>query len=218
MAVAPESVRLVEHDEDLDALEIGGEAGTPMALLAQTTLSHDEWRGIVEPARRALPRPVDAQPERPVLRHHQPPGRAQGHRRRGRRRRGHRLGELVEHRGPREGGPWPSGCPRVVRVNDAAELPDDLSGTVGVTAGASAPEALVEEVVAALAPRDGVTEVTGHRRRGVLPAPARAAGAPAGRREHHGLPVRGARRPCGPIPVAEDRAVAAADVLDMLAA
>ena len=28
------------------------------------------------------------------------------------------------------------GCPRVVRVNDASELPDDLSGTVGVTAGA----------------------------------------------------------------------------------
>ena len=41
------------------------------------------------------------------------------------------------------------GCPRVVRVNDASELPDDLSGTVGVTAGASAPEALVEAVVAA---------------------------------------------------------------------
>jgi 4-hydroxy-3-methylbut-2-enyl diphosphate reductase IspH len=35
------------------------------------------------------------------------------------------------------------GCPRVIRVNDADELPDDLAGTVGVTAGASAPEALV---------------------------------------------------------------------------
>ena len=44
------------------------------------------------------------------------------------------------------------GCPRVLRINEADELPDDLSGTVGVTAGASAPEALVEEVIARLAP------------------------------------------------------------------
>jgi len=48
------------------------------------------------------------------------------------------------------------GCPRVIRVNDASELPDDLSGTVGVTAGASAPEALVQAVVARLAPTHGV--------------------------------------------------------------
>jgi 4-hydroxy-3-methylbut-2-enyl diphosphate reductase len=48
------------------------------------------------------------------------------------------------------------GCPRVVRVNDASELPVDLGGTVGVTAGASAPEALVAAVVARLAPEHGV--------------------------------------------------------------
>ena len=53
-----------------------------------------------------------------------------------------------------------SGCPRVLRINEADELPDDLSGTVGVTAGASAPEALVDEVIARLPPADGVTEVT----------------------------------------------------------
>jgi 4-hydroxy-3-methylbut-2-enyl diphosphate reductase len=52
-----------------------------------------------------------------------------------------------------------SGCPRVLRVNEAAELPDDLSGTVGVTAGASAPDELVEAVVARLAPVSGVEEV-----------------------------------------------------------
>ena len=52
------------------------------------------------------------------------------------------------------------GCPRVLRINEADELPDDLTGTVGVTAGASAPEALVEEVIARLAPAQGVTEVT----------------------------------------------------------
>jgi 4-hydroxy-3-methylbut-2-enyl diphosphate reductase len=35
----------------------------------------------------------------------------------------------------------------------------DLHGTVGVTAGASAPEELVDAVLAALAPRHGVEEV-----------------------------------------------------------
>ena len=47
----------------------------------------------------------------------------------------------------------------MLRVNSAAELPDDLEGVVGVTAGASAPEWLVEEVVAALAPRAGTETV-----------------------------------------------------------
>jgi 4-hydroxy-3-methylbut-2-enyl diphosphate reductase len=50
-------------------------------------------------------------------------------------------------------------CPRVLRVNQADELPDDLSGTVGVTAGASAPDELVDAVVARLSPRLGVEEV-----------------------------------------------------------
>ena len=36
------------------------------------------------------------------------------------------------------------------RVNNADQLPDDLSGTVGVTAGASAPEELVDAVLARL--------------------------------------------------------------------
>jgi 4-hydroxy-3-methylbut-2-enyl diphosphate reductase len=48
------------------------------------------------------------------------------------------------------------GCPRVYRVNGADELPDDLSGVVAVTAGASAPEVLVNEVLAHLQPRDGI--------------------------------------------------------------
>jgi 4-hydroxy-3-methylbut-2-enyl diphosphate reductase len=52
-----------------------------------------------------------------------------------------------------------SGCPRVLRVNAADELPDDLSGTVGVTAGASAPDELVDAVLVRLAPVDGVEEI-----------------------------------------------------------
>ena len=46
-----------------------------------------------------------------------------------------------------------SGCPRVHRVNAAEEVPDDLHGVVGVTAGASAPETLIEALVAAIAAR-----------------------------------------------------------------
>jgi 4-hydroxy-3-methylbut-2-en-1-yl diphosphate reductase len=44
-------------------------------------------------------------------------------------------------------------------VNGSGELPDDLTGTVAVTAGASAPEALVQDVVDFLAPRQGVEVV-----------------------------------------------------------
>jgi 4-hydroxy-3-methylbut-2-enyl diphosphate reductase len=52
-----------------------------------------------------------------------------------------------------------AGCTRVFRVNSADELPSDITGIVGVTAGASAPEELVEEVLACLAPTQGVEEV-----------------------------------------------------------
>jgi 4-hydroxy-3-methylbut-2-enyl diphosphate reductase len=47
----------------------------------------------------------------------------------------------------------------VLRINTADELPGNLTGVVGVTAGASAPEELVEAVIDALAPRRGVREV-----------------------------------------------------------
>jgi 4-hydroxy-3-methylbut-2-enyl diphosphate reductase len=49
-----------------------------------------------------------------------------------------------------------AGCPQVFRVNGADELPSNLTGTVGVTAGASAPEELVEAIIARLAPAHGV--------------------------------------------------------------
>ena len=49
--------------------------------------------------------------------------------------------------------------PVVYRINHVEELPNDLFGTVGVTAGASAPEELVLQVIAHLAPHHGVEEV-----------------------------------------------------------
>ena len=52
-----------------------------------------------------------------------------------------------------------SGCSHVYRINSADELPSDLQGIVGVTAGASAPEELVEAVIEKLSPRAGVEEL-----------------------------------------------------------
>jgi 4-hydroxy-3-methylbut-2-enyl diphosphate reductase len=53
-----------------------------------------------------------------------------------------------------------SGCGQVFRINSASELPEGLSGTVGVTAGASAPEELVKAVIRHLSPQLGVEEVS----------------------------------------------------------
>lgn len=52
-----------------------------------------------------------------------------------------------------------AGCPRVLRVNGADEIPSDMDGVVEVTAGASAPEELVDAVIEALAPANGVEEI-----------------------------------------------------------
>jgi 4-hydroxy-3-methylbut-2-enyl diphosphate reductase len=108
------------------------------------------------------------------------------------------------------------GCPRVLRVNEADELPDDLFGTVGVTAGASAPEALVEEVIQRLAPAEGVTEVTVTTEDEYFPPPPelrellRAVGSTLAFLS--GRPGSDRTDPAG-----QDRAVSAADVLDLLA-
>jgi len=45
-----------------------------------------------------------------------------------------------------------AGCPRVIRIASPDELPDALSGTVAVTAGASAPEGLIQAVIERLNP------------------------------------------------------------------
>lgn len=48
---------------------------------------------------------------------------------------------------------------RVLRINHAGELPSDLEGIIGITAGASAPEYLVQEVISALSPVNGVEQL-----------------------------------------------------------
>lgn len=155
MAVAPDAVRLVQTESDVDALP---EPDGDVALLAQTTLSHDEWAAIMDRARERFPnlwmparsdlcfattnrqgalRAVAARSDAVVV-----IGSSNS------------SNTLALEKTARS-----TGCRRVHRVNDASEVPEDLTGVVGVTAGASAPEDLVTEVIARLAPVRGVEEV-----------------------------------------------------------
>jgi 4-hydroxy-3-methylbut-2-en-1-yl diphosphate reductase len=155
MAVAPDAIHRVESVDEVDALPAFDQ---PVALLAQTTLSHRDWAAVAD-------RTAERFPE--VWR----PGRsdlcfATTNRQSA-------LGAIAERcdavvvigsanssntraleRLARE-----SGATQVFRVNGPEELPDGLTGTVGVTAGASAPEQVVQAVIDHLAPRDGVEEV-----------------------------------------------------------
>ena len=155
MAVAPASIHRVESVEEVDALpDLDG----PVAMLAQTTLSHRDWRGVMDAAR-------DRWPELWT------PGRsdlcfATTNRQAALAEIAPRCDAVVvigsansSNTVALEKLAQQAGTPRVLRINSAAELPADLVGVVGVTAGASAPDSLVEEVLAALAPVHGVEEV-----------------------------------------------------------
>jgi len=52
IAVAPDAVHRVEHPEDVDALP---DLGDNVAILAQTTLSHRDWAGVVDAASQRWP-------------------------------------------------------------------------------------------------------------------------------------------------------------------
>jgi 4-hydroxy-3-methylbut-2-enyl diphosphate reductase len=155
MAVAPESIHRVESVAEVGALPQFDE---PVALLAQTTLSHRDWAGVADATRGRFPEVWT-------------PGRsdlcfATTNRQSALMAMAPRCHALVvigsansSNTRALEKLAGEAGCPRVYRVNHAEELPDDLHGVVGVTAGASAPEELVDAVIARLAPRDGVEEV-----------------------------------------------------------
>jgi 4-hydroxy-3-methylbut-2-en-1-yl diphosphate reductase len=152
MAVAPDSSRLVESAEDVAHLPADGR---PVALLAQTTLSHDDWSGVKDAVAARFPDMWM-------------PGRsdlcfATTNRQSALKAIAPRSDAMIvigsansSNTLALERVAGAAGCARVHRVNGADEVPDDLAGVVGVTAGASAPEELVRAVVERLAPRDGV--------------------------------------------------------------
>ncbi len=152
MAVAPQSIDRVESVAEVDALEPDGK---PVALLAQTTLSHRDWEGVAVRVKERFPDVWT-------------PGRsdlcfATTNRQTALVELAHRCDAIVvigsansSNTRALEKLAREEGCRRVYRVNAADDLPGDLSGIVGVTAGASAPEELVEEVIAFLAPSEGI--------------------------------------------------------------
>ncbi|HLY82796.1 MAG TPA: 4-hydroxy-3-methylbut-2-enyl diphosphate reductase, partial [Acidimicrobiales bacterium] len=156
MAVAPDAVRLVETEADVEAL---GDLGTPVAFLAQTTLALDEWKGVLAAAQERFP---DL-----WVPGHSDLCFATTNRQTALKAIADKADAVVvigsansSNTLALERTALATGCPRVLRVNGADELPDDLSGVVGVTAGASAPEELLLAVLERLAPRNGVEEVT----------------------------------------------------------
>jgi 4-hydroxy-3-methylbut-2-enyl diphosphate reductase len=156
MAVAPDSITRVESVGEVRALP---EFTAPVAMLAQTTLSHREWHEVAVSVRERFPEVWT-------------PGRsdlcfATTNRQTALMEIAPRVDAFVvigssnsSNTRALERLAAEAGCARVLRVNSAAELPSDLSGTVGVTAGASAPDELVSQVLSALAPRLGVEEIT----------------------------------------------------------
>jgi 4-hydroxy-3-methylbut-2-en-1-yl diphosphate reductase len=155
MAVAPTAISRVESVADVDALPAFGE---PVALLAQTTLSHRDWGDVAVAVRERFPDVWT-------------PGRsdlcfATTNRQSALMELAHRCDAVIVIGSANSSNTLAleklageSGCERVARINSADEIPTDLlagARVVGVTAGASAPNELVEEVIARLAPTDGV--------------------------------------------------------------
>lgn len=152
MAVAPDAIDRVESVAEVDALT---DSDQPVALLAQTTLSHRDWEGVAVRVRERFPEVWT-------------PGSsdlcfATTNRQAALMELAHRCDAVVvigsansSNTRALEKLAREEGCAKVFRVNTVAELPDHLHGVVGVTAGASAPEELVESVIDFLAPTAGV--------------------------------------------------------------
>jgi 4-hydroxy-3-methylbut-2-enyl diphosphate reductase len=161
LAVAPESIKLVERPADLGAAVESVEDPSRVALLAQTTLALHDWEGIMNDARDAFPdlwtatrddlcfattnrqaalRAIAAAADVVVVIGSSNSSNTIA------------LAEVARE----------AGCELVLRIDGPEEL--DLSALggasiVGVTAGASAPEDVVLAVVDKLNPRDGVEPV-----------------------------------------------------------
>lgn len=152
MAVAPGSIDRVESVAEVDALPHTDE---PIALLAQTTLSHRDWEGVAVRVKERFPDVWT-------------PGRsdlcfATTNRQAAIEELARRCDAIVvigssnsSNTVALESLALAEGCRVVHRVNSVNELPDGLAGIVGITAGASAPEELVQEVIDFLAPTGGV--------------------------------------------------------------
>ncbi len=156
MAVAPDAISLVEDSDQVANLP---EFQEPLAMLAQTTLSHRDWEGVLQATKERFP---DVWM----------PGRsdlcfATTNRQSALASIAQRCDAVIVIGSANSSNTMAlaklakeSGCEQVFRINSGSELPEGLHGTVGVTAGASAPEELVEAVIRHLSPKLGVEEVS----------------------------------------------------------
>ncbi len=206
MAVAPTRIHRVENVDDVAALP---EFDEPVALLAQTTLSHRDWNDVAEATAQRFP---------DLWR----PGRsdlcfATTNRQSALEAMASRCDAIVvigsansSNTVALEKLARASGCTRVFRVNGANELPDDLTGTVGVTAGASAPEELVRDVIERLHPANGIETLRVTEEDEYFPPPRQL-------RELQGAIRQAAAAMIGaPTGTPDDRLVAASTVLESL--
>jgi 4-hydroxy-3-methylbut-2-en-1-yl diphosphate reductase len=158
MAVAPAAISRVEKVADVAALP---DFEQPVALLAQTTLSHRDWTDVAVAVRARFPEVWS-------------PGRsdlcfATTNRQSALMELAKRCDAIVvigsansSNTRALEKLAREAGCELVVRINTADELPEDLlrrGGVVGLTAGASAPNELVVQVIERLSPAEGVEVV-----------------------------------------------------------
>jgi len=209
MAVAPSAISLVETVAEVDALP---DFDQPVALLAQTTLSHRDWEGVAVRVRERYPDVWT-------------PGRsdlcfATTNRQSALMAMAPRCAAIVvigsansSNTRALEKLAVEAGCPRVYRVNHVEELPEDLEGTVGVTAGASAPEELVDAVIPRLAPRTGVEEINVTDEDEYFPPPRNIRELQVAI-ELAATTMTGGSLQAGPL--MDDRALAASDVLAAL--
>jgi 4-hydroxy-3-methylbut-2-enyl diphosphate reductase len=161
LAVAPDAIRLVEHEGQLEAAAGTVDDPERVALLAQTTLSLNDWQGIMAGARERFPALWTAARDDLCF--------ATTNRQQALRVIATRADAIVVIGSANSSNTIAltkvardAGCTRVLRVDAPDEIDDaDLGDArvVGVTAGASAPEELVQAVIARLAPRHGVETV-----------------------------------------------------------
>ncbi|MCL4449202.1 MAG: 4-hydroxy-3-methylbut-2-enyl diphosphate reductase [Actinobacteria bacterium] len=158
--VAPNAIHLIENMADMNSLiqTHSWDLDTPIALITQTTLSQDECREIKARAIQSFPRLWAPK--------HSDLCFATTNRQTALKEIAKRCDTVIvigsensSNTIALEKVAKAQGCKNVLRIDNTAQIPQDLHATVGITASASAPEDLVDEVIAYLSPRNGVEEV-----------------------------------------------------------
>jgi 4-hydroxy-3-methylbut-2-enyl diphosphate reductase len=157
MAVAPEALHLVESVEDVERLQLRDDRNG-VALLAQTTLSHFDWQAVLDAARERFPdlwmpgrddlcfattnrqsavKAIAPEADAFIIVGSENSSNTRA------------LVKVAKA----------AGCERSFRIDSVSEITDAMlagARVVGVSAGASAPEELVQQVINRIGPRNGV--------------------------------------------------------------